>query len=87
MGEVHEAISRHSNDMHVRIKEYLALNAQREAFIDEAVKRCQNGQAFDTVAINVVTRQMNELAAKGNVPPQKLVSVEMVQAFVKRLQK
>ncbi|MGL4521102.1 MAG: DUF2533 family protein [Bacilli bacterium] len=82
MAEVHEAISKHSTAMHIRIKQYLALNAQREALIDEAVALCEQNKPFTTSSINAVTATMNELATQGNVPPQQTVSEDMVREYV-----
>ncbi|MGG5252190.1 YpbS family protein [Neobacillus sp. SM06] len=81
---VHQAITNHVNKQNKRINEFIALDQQRELYIEEAVQRCKEGKAFSTEKINEVTKQINELAKLGIVPSRKLVTPEMVREYVER---
>ncbi|MDQ0228825.1 YpbS family protein [Metabacillus malikii] len=84
MGNVHEAISQHSNKQHQHVQSFLKLEARREALIEEAVQLCLNSLPFDVDQINQVTKDMNKLASKGIVPTRKLVTTDMVKDYVSR---
>jgi hypothetical protein len=85
MSEVHHAITAHSKKQHAIVKTFIELDQKREAYIEEAVSLCQNGQPFSVERINEVTKQINELAKNGIVPQRKYVTIEMVQQYVKKL--
>lgn len=82
---VHKAITQHVNKQNKRIKDFLALDQQREFYIDEAVSLCSQGKDFSTDKINSVTIQINEMAKQGIIPTRKLVTPEMIQEYVNKL--
>ena len=81
---VHQAITNHVNKQNKRINEFIALDQQREFYIEDAVQLCKNGKDFSTDKINKVTKQINELAKQGIVPTRKLVTPEMIREYVER---
>ncbi|RBW68712.1 DUF2533 family protein [Bacillus taeanensis] len=83
--EVHRSISKHSESQHKRISLFRSLDAQRELAIEDAVRKCQNGEEFSIEAINAVTAEINELANQGIVPTRKLVTKDMIQQYVEKL--
>ena len=60
--EVHKAITAHSRKQNESVKACLQLDAQREAAIEAAVFFASNGKEFSVDVINVVTKQINDLA-------------------------
>ena len=60
--EVHKAITAHSRKQNESVKACLQLDAQREATIEVAVSLASNGKEFSVDVINVVTKQINDLA-------------------------
>ena len=80
---VHKAISQHSQKQHDAIKKFLELDTLREMHINEAINRCATNQPFTVEAINQVTKQINDMAVKEIVPTRKMVTVEMIQEYVK----
>ncbi len=82
---VHKAITSHSSKQNQLVQEFMILDELRERAIDEAVQLCQAGEAFTTDRINQVTQQINTLARIGVVPQRKLVSTEMVEEYVQKL--
>ncbi len=84
---VHEAISKHSSKQHQILKDFLQLDHQREIYIEEAVSLCKSELEFTTDKINIITKEINELAKQGVVPQRKLVSTQMVKEFASRLGK
>lgn len=85
MGEVHEAITKHSKAQNKIVTTFLKLEAEREHYIAEAVELCQRGAEFSVHNINAVTAEINKLAQNGIAPTRKLVSKEMVQEYVEKL--
>lgn len=85
MGEVHEAISKHSKAQNKIVTTFLKLDAEREHYIAEAVELCQRGAEFSVDRINTVTAEINELAKNGIAPIRKLVTKEMVREYVEKL--
>jgi Protein of unknown function (DUF2533) len=86
MSNVHEAISKHSQAQHSVVKKFVELEYRREDAIDAAVAKCKNGEAFSVDGINLITREMNELArTEGIVPQRKYVTPKMVHEYVTRL--
>ncbi|PFJ12111.1 hypothetical protein COD67_19930 [Bacillus cereus] len=84
--EVHKAITAHSRKQNEIVKTFLQLDAQREAAIEAAVLLASNGKEFSVDVINVVTKQINDLAKRGVAPQRKLVTEDMVMEYVGRLQ-
>lgn len=84
--EVHAAITAHSRKQNEVVKAFLQLEAQREAAIEAAVSLASNGKSFSVDVINMVTKQINELAKNGIAPQRKIVTEEMVMEYVGRLQ-
>ncbi|MFC4322732.1 DUF2533 family protein [Litchfieldia salsa] len=84
MSNVHEEISKHSKKQHELVKAFLTLENQRESFIAEAVSLAKNDQPFTVEHINMVTKEINNLARNGIAPTRKLVTSEMVIEFAKR---
>ncbi|PLR79907.1 DUF2533 domain-containing protein [Bacillus canaveralius] len=82
---VHEAITKHVKKQNKIIDEFLALDKQREHYIEEAIILCKQGSEFTTDKINQVTGEMNELSKQGIVPPRKYVTVDMVKEYVMKL--
>lgn len=79
---VHEAISKHVGGQNQTINEFLQLDYYRETLIEEAIELCRQNKPFTTDRINEITKEMNSLNMKGELPKRKLVSVEMVEEFV-----
>ena len=83
--EVHKAITAHSRKQNESVKACLQLDAQREAAIEAAVSLASNGKEFSVDVINVVTKQINDLAKQGVAPQRKLVTEDMVMEYVGRV--
>ncbi len=81
---VHKAITEHVNKQNKKINNFLHLDHQREFYIDEAVRLCQEGKPFATDKINDMTNQINELAKQGIIPTRKLVTIEMVREYAEK---
>lgn len=84
--EVHKEITAHSRKQNKIVTTFLQLEAQREAAIEAAVSLALRGQKFSVDAINMVTKQMNDLAKQGVAPQRKIVTEDMVMEYVNRLQ-
>ncbi|WP_066174018.1 DUF2533 family protein [Bacillus marinisedimentorum] len=82
---VHKAISAHSQEQHERIRQFIELEKQRESAIDSAVTAAVNGDRYDVAEINRITDEMNALARKGAVPPRRNVTIEMVEAYARKV--
>ncbi len=80
---VHEAITKHSQRQHEAIKQFLKLDIQREAYIEEAINLCKQNQVFNTDNINIVTAEINQLAQHERVPTRQYVTIDMIQDYVK----
>ncbi|MGG0459283.1 DUF2533 family protein [Bacillus mycoides] len=83
--EVHKAITAHSRKQNEIVKIFLQLDAQREAAIGAAIALASNGKHFSVDAINMVTKQINDLAKRGVAPQRKLVTTDMVMEYVGRV--
>ncbi|MGE7882566.1 YpbS family protein [Bacillus sp. NPDC094077] len=83
--EVHKAITAHSRKQNEIVKTFLQLDAQREAAIEAAISLASNGKEFSVDVINVVTKQINDLAKRGVAPQRKLVTEDMVMEYVGRV--
>ncbi|MBD8068155.1 DUF2533 family protein [Bacillus sp. PS06] len=84
MSNVHEEISKHSKKQHEIVKTFLTLENQRESFIAEAVSLAKEDLPFSVDQINIVTKQINELARNGIAPTRKIVTPDMVIEYAKR---
>lgn len=82
---VHEAITAHSRKQNEIVTSFLQLEAQREAAIEAAVSLASSGKDFSVDAINMVTKEINELAKRGVAPQRKIVTEDMVMEYVNRL--
>ncbi|MGD6815826.1 DUF2533 family protein [Metabacillus sp. 84] len=82
MEEVHKAISRHSQTQHEEVRYFAQLDAMREEKIEEAIVKCEKQEPFTVTEINELSKKMNALARKVNLPPRRLITVEMVREFV-----
>ena len=82
---VHKAISAHVNKQNKIITEFLALDQEREAYIEEAVLNCKSGMLFTPDKINEVTSRINKLSKQGIIPTRKIVTSEMIKEYVKKL--
>lgn len=83
---VHKDLIKHAANQNKTYQEFLALDQQREHFIEEAISLCKQGIPFSTEKINEVTNKMNKLNLRF-IPTRKIVTVEMVQDYVKSLPK
>ncbi|MCM2533063.1 YpbS family protein [Neobacillus pocheonensis] len=81
---VHKAITQHVNKQNSRINDFLALDQQREYYIEEALELCKQGKAFATDKINEVTNRINELAKQGIIPSRTQVTNEMIQVYASK---
>jgi hypothetical protein len=82
---VHHALTAHAKKLNTRITRFLELDAEREAYIEEALSLCKAGKSFSTEKINIVTEEINQLAKQGIVPSRKLVTPAMVLEYAGRL--
>jgi hypothetical protein len=79
---VHEAITRHSQNQHRHLEIFAQLEARREQAIEATIEKCRSGTPYDVNEINEVTRQINEHAKHGISPSRKYVSTAMVEQYV-----
>lgn len=79
---VHKAITKHVKNQNKIITDFVTLDQLREFYIEEAISLCEKGEAFSTDRINEVTQRINELSQQVNVPTRKIVTPDMVQAYV-----
>jgi hypothetical protein len=82
---VHKAISEHSKSQNKRIGDFLRLEKLREELIEDAVSKCKNKLPYGVEKINIITKEMNQLAREGIVPQRKTVTTEMVEEYVNKL--
>ncbi len=82
---VHKDITKHSSKQNQLVQKFMILDEEREQAIEEAIKLCKAGEAFTTDRINEATQKINTLARQGVVPQRKLVTNEMVEEYVNRL--
>lgn len=85
---VHEALTKHIQTKEKAIRAFQALDNEREGAIEEAAALCRQGIAFSTDRINRITEQMRDLGRTHtlNFPERKLVTVVMVEEYVRRAQ-
>ncbi|WP_066254865.1 DUF2533 family protein [Neobacillus drentensis] len=80
---VHKDLIKHAANQHVTYQEFLALDQQRELYIEEAIELCKQGQPFSTDKINAVTNRINKINLRF-IPTRKNVTGEMIQEFVSK---
>ena len=79
---VHEAISKHSNQQYTHLQKFLELDELREQYIADAIFLYKNNQNFSVQAINQVTALINKHAEKGISPTRKYITEDFVKQFV-----
>ncbi|WP_026567400.1 DUF2533 family protein [Bacillus sp. UNC41MFS5] len=80
---VHKDLIKHAANQHETYQQFLALDQQREEYIEEAIELCKQGLAFSTDKINAVTNSINKINLRF-IPTREFVTSEMVQEFVKK---
>ncbi len=83
---VHKEITKHVNTQNKRINEFIALDEQREYYIERALQDCKEGNPFSLDKINEVTAKINELAKQGIIPTRKYVTIEMIKEYAGRME-
>ncbi|MBU8917356.1 DUF2533 family protein [Neobacillus sp. 114] len=81
---VHKDLIKHAENQNKSYQEFLALDQQREMYIEEAVELCKQGKPFSTDKINEVTNRMNKINLR-IISIRKNVTAEMVQEYVNKL--
>jgi hypothetical protein len=80
---VHKDLIKHASNQHETYQKFLALDQQREQYIEEAIELCKQGKPFSTDKINAVTNSINKINLRF-IPTRQTVTGEMVQEFVKK---
>jgi hypothetical protein len=80
---VHKDLIKHAANQHETYQKFLALDQQREQYIEEAIELCKQGKPFSTDKINAVTNSINKINLRF-IPSRQTVTGEMVQEFVKK---
>jgi len=80
---VHKDLIKHAANQHETYQQFLALDQQREQYIEEAIELCKLGHPFSTDKINAVTNTINKISLRF-IPTRQNVTGEMVQEFVKK---
>ena len=80
---VHKDLIKHAANQHETYQQFLALDQQREQYIEEAIELCKQGLPFSTDKINAVTNSINKINLRF-IPTREFVTGEMVQEFVKK---
>ncbi|MFP5108063.1 DUF2533 family protein [Neobacillus sp. C211] len=80
---VHKDLIKHAANQHETYQKFLALDQQREQYIEEAIELCKQGKPFSTDKINAVTNSINKINLRF-IPTRQTVTGEMVQEFVKK---
>ncbi|KAB2330198.1 DUF2533 family protein [Cytobacillus depressus] len=81
---VHKEITKHVNKQNRRITKFMALDQQREYYIEQALQHCREGKPFTADDINEVTTRINDLAKQGIPPRKKLVTIVMIEKYAGR---
>lgn len=81
---VHKDLIKHAEHQNKSYQEFLALDQQREMYIEEAVELCKQGKPFSTNKINEVTNRMNKINLR-IISIRKNVTPEMVHEYVNKL--
>jgi hypothetical protein len=80
---VHKDLINHAANQNKTYQQFLALDQQREQYIEEAIELCKQGRPFSTDEINAVTNRINKINLRF-IPTRKNVTGEMIQEFVKK---
>lgn len=78
---VHSDISKKVNEKLNAIEKYKQFDIQREILIAEALKKYQSSNYVNLNNLNRLTKEMNQLAIKHQLPQRKIVSTEMFLEF------
>jgi hypothetical protein len=81
---VHKDLIKHAEHQNKTYQAFLALDQQREHYIEEAIELCKQGNPFATDKINQVTNEINKINLRF-IPARKNVTTEMVQEYVNSL--
>ena len=81
---VHKDLIKHAENQNKTYQEFLALDQQRESYIEEVVELCKNGEPFSTDKINEVTNKINRINLR-IIPTRKNVTIDMIHEYVKSL--
>ncbi|MEH7344929.1 DUF2533 family protein [Bacillus sp. JJ1532] len=81
---MHKEITKHVNKQNKQIIEFMALNQQREYYIEQALQHCREGKPFTADKINEVTARINDLAKQGIIPARKHVTIEIIEEYAGR---
>jgi hypothetical protein len=81
---VHKDLIKHAENQNKTYQEFLALDQQRENYIEEAVELCKKGETFSTDKINEVTNKINRINLR-IIPDRKNVTGEMIHEYVKSI--
>jgi hypothetical protein len=81
---VHKDLIKHAENQNKTYQEFLALDQQREYYIEEAVELCKKGETFSTDKINEVTNKINRINLR-IIPDRKNVTGEMIHEYVKSI--
>ncbi|OLS36209.1 DUF2533 family protein [Bacillus sp. MRMR6] len=80
---VHKDLIQHAANQNKVYQEFLALDQQREFFIEEAVQLCKQNAPFSVAKINEVTNKINKINLRF-IPTRENVTVEMVREYVNK---
>jgi hypothetical protein len=81
---VHKDLIKHAENQNKTYQEFLALDQQRENYIEEAVELCKKEETFSTDKINEVTNKINRINLR-IIPDRKNVTGEMIHEYVKSI--
>ena len=82
MSSVHLAISKQVNKTVSTIEQYRKMDAKREGIIEELMSDYRSGKKIDLTELNQWTENMNQFAVENQLPPRKIVTIEMFETFV-----
>jgi hypothetical protein len=80
---VHKDLIQHAANQNKVYQEFLALEQQREFYIEEAVQLCKQNAPFSVDKINEVTNKINKINLRF-IPTRKNVTVEMVREYANK---
>jgi hypothetical protein len=80
---VHKDLIQHAANQNKAYQEFLALDQQRELYIEEAVQLCKQGAPFSVDKINQITNKINKINLRF-IPARKNVTGEMVREYVNK---
>lgn len=82
---VHIQISEQVKKHREAQKAFLALDQKREKAIDEMIKKARSGLPINVTEVNKITAEMNQIANQFQFPHRKIITVEMVQDYIQKL--